>query len=80
MEQLPTDNSNSNSNSNINELKKKIEKETMEKTVIHRNTEFKNPVDACKDIESVIKSGFDEYTEKTGKKGMTYLQLREMFG
>lgn len=64
----------------MSELKKKIEKETMEKTVIHRNTDFKTVEDGCKDIENIIKAGFDEYTEKTGKKGMTYSQLREMIG
>jgi hypothetical protein len=60
----------------INSIKKEIESTCNFATA-------KEGIDALKNSSEItdrLQTGFDVWAQKTGKKGMTYSELREMFG
>ena len=61
---------------NLNEIMEKIESDTVNKISVLNN----NKSDICSnDICNIMKTGDNEFTEKTGRN-MTYSEIRRMFG
>jgi hypothetical protein len=42
--------------------------------------QISTPVDISQIITEILQTGFDLWEQKTGKKGMTHREMREMFG
>jgi len=67
-----------NKDESFKNLKLKLEKEGMEKVAeLQKQNTTLIPME--EKITTILQSGFDEFEKKTGR-GMTYSEMREMYG
>ena len=70
------DNKVENQDINLNEIMEKIDSDTVNKISVLNNN--KSDV-CCNDVCNIMKTGVNEFTEKTGRN-MTYSEIRRIFG
>ena len=67
--------SNKDENDKLNALKKNLEKEGMEKVTVLKQTNL--PME--ENLTSIMQKGIDTFQKETGR-GMTYGEMRELYG